>query len=1071
MRKILSLFLAVIMVVVMLPTAALADELELFATDEQPVAAAPIEEEEKEPEQAEEPALQVAAASGDVAAVSSGEKSIGVEGLFTITYEAKSEGKIEVVGTAQNPQKAEQNGKAYVITLPKGTTINSLTKENSTSTLQTYCLKVQNPNLPTEDKYFKNDQFISGNALYKTFIYKSTTFNEGYALPSVGVKGFGMRIMNSTDKTYDIVYVQIEYGIAVNYYTIGNTTVVAEKVGEAEGKDLYAITLPYGAKKVSVDGMGMYLCRTGIEAAMPDVSNWLVGAEAADYAELFGTSYENLYSVVCISNDGSEYLLIQIPTFDPDDKAGPNPFDQEGTESDPYIIETAEHINWINKANQQGETFKNIYFKFADDIESITLPDEWTPIGKTTGFSGTIDGNNKLLIVPKDSLSLIGKPKGCTIKNLNIYGEKIPGYGLIEGYEVSCSAKVDNVTIKSGSHILKSGIVGGYGNTSVNISNCTVEQGVVIGDDDTWGDLGTAEYNYTFVGTVNNQDMIGSFCGAWNGTISNCVSYATVYGRNYVGGIVGFKGQSMRACVISDCAFYGDIIATGVGVGGIVGSGYYAASAPATLCVTIENCYATGSITGASKVGGIFGGELGASNCWSNGIGRIRNNFFCGTVTATDEDGVAGGVIGYMKSIDMYNDIQNNYFVDGCGAENGIGATNLVYNEETVNYSNYLNYGRDDDVMNSDSVTKKITKKQLTNGELVALLNAGKFGRSDWKQGSEHPIFGNEKHIVYIVSQNQYDFYVQNPLEVDRTISSEDVNYESFANMDLLVKYSDGTSETVKASEGVFSGVDFTKLNKFQLASVTYGGYELTFGVKVYRPSTGKIKISIQVLGDSVHGEDGTVHTLAAGNLTEWYSINDYEFYDSNSLYRVLISTLVQSGPKMTFTESKEHYNVARSNYIDAISYNGVTLSSGCNGENSRWNYTINGVNSSVCPAEQYLSDGDVIVLYFTDDMSKELPMGNYDEIQNVKAIIDAIGEVELNSACQSRINAARKAYDKLEEGSKYYVDNYQKLLDAESEYFDLVHADDEPIHIVIGAATNAAAKGEENPNTGAEVI
>ncbi len=257
-----------------------------------------------------------------------------------------------------------------------------------------------------------------------------------------------------------------------------------------------------------------------------------------------------------------------------------------GTQEDPYILETPEQLLSLSNVvrNNKNMIFKGVYFKFSDDIESITLPENWLPIGTPlpkilpTGdvvymkrpFAGNIDGNGKTLIVPNGSLSLIGAPNGCTIEHLNIFGEKIPGYGLIEGYTTGCTATINDVTIKSGSHILKSGLVGGYGNESVNILNCTVEKGVVIGDDGSWGELGDTVYTYAFVGDVNHQDMIGSFCGAWNGNITNCVSYATVYGRNYVGGIAGFKGQSMRSFFVNDCAFYGDIIATGEGVGALL---------------------------------------------------------------------------------------------------------------------------------------------------------------------------------------------------------------------------------------------------------------------------------------------------------------------------------------------------------------------------------------------------------------------------------------------------------------------------------------------------------------------
>ena len=989
MKKFLSLLLAAMMIFSVLPTAALADGMktldmapvgEVTSPAEQPAEQEqqPLEEPVQEAELPEEAEVQAAGIGGAVPFAA--DKNIGVDGLFTLTYTAASEGSIEEVGTAA---RSGGTGKAYVITLPEDTEIKAFAALQESATFSGIGTKLHSKGIPTVEEYIENEKFETQAPQYKLFIYKATTFKSGYQLPVRNVKGFGIYVQDKTVNSYDTIFVQI---------------------------------------KVKPDEIGM---------------------------------------------------------------------EGEGTKESPYIIRTSENLKTISEKCNAGESFANTYFKFADDIESITLPDEWIPIGyedtvytplatvvKGNPFGGNIDGNGKTLIVPKGSLSLIGKPSGCTIENLNIYGEKIPGYGLVEGYTTNCTATIRNITIKSGSHILKSGLIGGYGNESVNIYDCTVEKGVVIGDDGTWGDLGQKKWAYTFVTTPTNllmfQDMIGSFCGAWNGTITNCVSYATVYGRNYVGGIVGFKGQSMRKCFINNCAFYGDIIATGEGVGGIVGSGYLAGSAPSSPCVTIENCYAIGSIKGKNRVGGIFGGELGVKNCWGNGIGRVRGNYFCGTVSATGENAFVGGIIGFMKSMDIFNDVQDNYFVDDCGAANGIGAVETVFNADKVSYSVYTAYGRDDNPMTSELVTKKVTRAQVTNGELVKLLNSGKYGRDNWQQGSEYPVFGEGKHIIGITSTGLYDDSVNSPIEANPALTiPNNGSYESLYEKNILVKYSDGTQKVVKASEGEFGGVDFNETKKVQLASLTYGNYELTFGIKVYKPATGNIKVSLQVLGDSVHGENGEVHTLKNGGLTEWFPMTEFDDVPNNSNVFNFISkklTAKDVGMKLTNTTG---------NYISAVEYNGIKLSEGDNGENSCWQFTINGVNSSLGVAQQDLSDGDVIVLYYTDDYTKENPTANYDEVKAVKELIEAIGTVTKDSG--DAIAAARKAYDMLGDAEKSYVDNYDKLVKAEQIY-DMIQSSNKPGTLpggktdssssgVIKISATGAAKGEQNPNTGASVM
>ena len=515
-------------------------------------------------------------------------------------------------------------------------------------------------------------------------------------------------------------------------------------------------------------------------------------------------------------------------------------FEGTGTATDPYLLKSAAELKLLSDETAKGQGFKETYFKVTADI---TLPADWKPIGDLTQkisgnklqytgtkFSGTIDGNDKTITFADNSQPLIGGVNGAAVKNLNIKG-KIKGYGLIDDYTTDSSVTIDQVTIKSGSKILKSGFIGGFGNVAGEITNCKVEENVVIGDDGTWGDLGNTEYPFDLVGTVNHQDNIGSFAGAWSGTITNCVSYAAVYGRNNVGGIMGFKGQSMRDCYINNCAFYGDIVASGTMVGGILGNGYTSNSAPATSAASIENCYAAGTIEAADKVGGVFGGEGGVKCTWNNGTGRVRNNYFSGTVKATAGNCV-GGVIGYMSSLGRYNMVENNYYVEGRGATKGIGTVNSVLTDD--------HWGRFDAPTEADSskLTKPVSSSALADGTLVNFLNDSKCG-NNWTQGGSYPVISRDNHITGVTSQSAgYNNYLT-PSDCLETNPEQRINavdgYAALKARKILVKYSDGAIAVKSASEGTFSGLDFTKAG-YQMATLTYGGYELSFGVNVQNP-------------------------------------------------------------------------------------------------------------------------------------------------------------------------------------------------------------------------------------------
>ncbi|MDR0672005.1 MAG: hypothetical protein LBF64_06790, partial [Oscillospiraceae bacterium] len=287
-----------------------------------------------------------------------------------------------------------------------------------------------------------------------------------------------------------------------------------------------------------------------------------------------------------------------------------------GTAEDPKRLGDQADLDALRRHTEAGFPFSGVHFTLTDDI---ALDNTWKPIGggDTEGngrnlrpFSGVLDGGGHTLSFAYDSPPLLLYARRATVKNLVIYGPYINSCGLVQNYPIdygptgssgSGGPTIDivNVTLKSGTTTRLAGFIGGSaaGVNHVNIIRCTAEAGVVVG--------------YDAVNKTPAAGSVGSFAGGFNGTITDSVSGATVYGGSGVGGLAGFKGQSMGPLAIRNSAFVGEIIATGSGVGGIMGRGYVAASAPNTLAVTVENCYVAADITGYDRVGGIFGDEGG----------------------------------------------------------------------------------------------------------------------------------------------------------------------------------------------------------------------------------------------------------------------------------------------------------------------------------------------------------------------------------------------------------------------------------------------------------------------------
>ena len=597
-----------------------------------------------------------------------------------------------------------------------------------------------------------------------------------------------------------------------------------------------------------------------------------------------------------------------------------------GTESDPYLLGTTEDISTLaDYVNNQKVDFTDRFFKITADI---TLPENWTPIGtSTTGFNGTIDGDGHLLTVPKGEKCLFGITHGATLKNLDIYGEQIASAGVVEHYNIGTTINCDRVTLKSGTQTLESGFLGGYasGSNAVNLTNCTVEAGVIIGYD-------------------KKQSHIGSFGGEYNGYMLNCVSHATVYGVDYVGGICGNKGQTMGPYSLQYCIFDGTVEASGNYAGGISGGGYGGTnfgldSAPNTPAVTIKNCYASGTVTGKNYVGGILGAEPGIVQCWSNGIGYIQYNKFTGTVTATDGTYV-GGIVGYIHGLDKYMYINDNLY--DCNAAKGIGFIKYIDTScenpteiEGIGY--YSTKGGIPEKLPQGIAGVERADHNRTDDPMGA--DADKLAKSATKDEiGEAPI--GQRVIMDLELSGDYKttFYLGHDLDL--------------TGMKITAKYNDGTTEDVPLDKVEITGYD-KNVRGTQELKLEYNKFVKTLNVKVLKRTDGKISVTFSLL-------DNTYHTLHAGNLDTWIEAKTYEVDANATVYDVF---------RQVLTENEYTWRNTAGNYVEGITPKGSDkeLAEFTNGKFSGWMYTLNGVHPDLSVIQQYLEDNDVIVFHYTD--------------------------------------------------------------------------------------------------------
>jgi hypothetical protein len=226
------------------------------------------------------------------------------------------------------------------------------------------------------------------------------------------------------------------------------------------------------------------------------------------------------------------------------------------------------------------------HFQLRADIDLVEYAgDAYNIIGTNSmneSFTGVFDGN------------------GHTIFNLSISTsrEKYTGlFGYVTG-EVMNLGLINPEVFSQGSHV---GALAGY-LFAGTITSCYAEGANVSGDDN-----------------------VGGLLGYCSGRLNKSYSTGSVLGDYYVGGLIGFVGDS----TVNMCYSKADVSGH-VEVGGLTGKIAHEQG-------VVSNCYATGSVDGGVIVGGLVGQVQN---------GRAYKSYSTGSVSG-DQD--VGGFTGLIR--------------------------------------------------------------------------------------------------------------------------------------------------------------------------------------------------------------------------------------------------------------------------------------------------------------------------------------------------------------------------------------------------------------------------------------
>ena len=653
------------------------------------------------------------------------------------------------------------------------------------------------------------------------------------------------------------------------------------------------------------------------------------------------------------------------------------PWKGKGTEAEPYLLTNTESITQLRDYVNKGISMENICFKIT---QNISLPTNWTPIGCTAdgttdikkganlwAFSGTIDGDNKTLTVPKGEKPLLGYVKGATVKNLVIYGEEINGYGLVNNFEgvglEGSAIIVDNVTLKSGTKTLKSGILGaipttnGFAGVSAGftaiIRNCTVEEGVVIGYD-------------------GKQTKIGSIAGRMQGVIENCTSSATVRGINDVGGIVGARDNALGTCTVKNCRFSGVVEASGDNAGGIAGGVYSNSTAPNGVKMTIQACTVDGKIQGKKNVGGILGAELYVAQAWD--AYAFIGNFFSGTIQGKEN---IGGIIGFYNSLNKIDHVAANFYTTNCGASEGIGMVTYV----DTSYKTPTKF--------KETISFNTEKGTGTVPNVEGCHWKARYNRAD------DPLGADKEKLTKAVDSMPQEAICYELILKKGSVKSDYYLGDTFdfGDAKFTAMWTDGKETEVDTKDITIDGYNKNK-HSIQTVTLSYGYGQLSVQVAVKQKGSGNptkdtLTVNFTLLGDSKHNEanqEGGPHGLALNKLDTWLDKKSYEV-PLNSTVWDLMKQVQNANKNITFNARGSQYGT----YVYSVTYNGTELGELDNGKLSGWMYTVNGTHPEVGVASRFLNNGDTVVFHYTDDYTKEegsekwnTPGGAVEEVKDV---------------------------------------------------------------------------------------
>lgn len=412
------------------------------------------------------------------------------------------------------------------------------------------------------------------------------------------------------------------------------------------------------------------------------------------------------------------------------------PASGDGTVNKPFLISTAAELAWFR--DHVNENYDNVKSsaKLTADIDlsdfchaadDSKIEKSWVPIGNSNNkYQGTFDGNNK------------------TITNLYINASQL-NVGL---FGCTYEGTIKNLTFEY-----------------ANVTNTNNYVGVLVGK--AFGGSTLQNIKISNTCQIKGGKYTGGIAGYLDGNAYNCVNCAKVQGIQYIGGLCGYYSRISNSInSMTACANYGNVTASSLGVGGLVG--YFDSG-------TIQDCANYGGVKGTERVAGMVGSVTN---------GKIQNVFSYGNISVTNKTQKVGMFFGLFRS----------------GATEGMVAyysgAKLTVNGQEQTVKAFGN-GKP-----SEDNATGFTEAQLRSGEVAYQLqqnasNGAKWGQNLADSRDQYPVLGS-------------DYKVVKAAQGDKDANGNDTYWATFSNLTNDVTLSVPSDRTLKVYNATVSGGKMT---------------------------------------------------------------------------------------------------------------------------------------------------------------------------------------------------------------------------------------------------------------------